>query len=495
VLLLCVLPAAASSDEATDLSASIEYLAAYEPNIEFPAAGAIFTSSNGTVHIKCSGTLIAPTLFLTSAHCFDGLSPRFDGSSPQDFKVFLQAEGIIDVSKVYFYCSVPGDDCDEHEYDEERTDEHDVALVMLKRPATVWPAIEVATEHVSDDPDSSYSATRWGYGATYCSGASGTGIKSDRAVDVKNCDDDATMLCQWGPGGPYIFDSGGPLVFEAGQDNWIDTAVTRSGGSNCPSYGGTYVSVWSYAEWIAEIKAKAKADQAAWTEHKALEIKWWGRLEQGVLINPELERQFRGSGLPKPVKVLAPPSNFEHPAWPAPEVPNADLPDGLEVPEGKGVTLLRVTMSYQPTNPVGPFDNRFKLTLRPPEGPTGTQSAQAITCDAPVFIECDAGNPAAGVWRIDVTGMGSDYYGPYQLLALLLGPAEPATSERDGLDRSDVISVGQTFSTGPFMFVNTTNDGSPSDDLKSLIDFGVEVEISRLKLRLGLEQATSGFPK
>lgn len=477
VLLPGSAPTAAVCNDDEELPAQIEHLRAYAPNIEFPSAGALFehvTENDGDrIDPKGSGALIAPTVFMTCRHCIDGFPHE-----PETLFVFLPGEGNIKVRKIWSYCE---HQCGDHGGNCSSSDKevHDIALVELDRAATVWPAIALAPGDPGEQAEGAYAGRRAAFGGR-CGGWP-KGIKAVHKVQLQDCDefdDPETMVCQPEPNLPISGDSGGPLLNEGGAGSWVQSAVTKAAmipGGQTASWG-RYVKAWhpQYKDWIACQLDKAAQSAATSDQVESLEIKWWGRVEQGY-VSPSAQ-------VPEVIKVIAAPEHFE--SWELPVLPSDAEPDWIHIPAGAGVTKLRVTLNHLALTSFG-HSVRMKLRLHPPE----SSGLPTELCEGHTFVQCDVNDPTEGAWRIEVTAEDRRDSGLYQLVALPLGPVQSSEFDRRIDAKSPELPRGATWHSGPVMRVNTEADGSPSAAIMRLFDidrrraiYSLQEELSRAGL-------------
>src|SRR5438094_9869896 len=127
---------------------------------DHPYAGAmVVRTSTGDFDVFCSGTLIAPTIFLTAGHCTDALSsagipahdvwvtfdPTFDQASPL-------IRGTYHTHPDYGYSGQGG-----------FSEPHDIAVIVLDQAAGIAPA-HLPTLNLLDGVSKSQVFTAVGYG-------------------------------------------------------------------------------------------------------------------------------------------------------------------------------------------------------------------------------------------------------------------------------------------------------------------------------------------
>jgi hypothetical protein len=96
---------------------------------DHPNVGAmIVLEPDGVKYLYCSGTLIAPNVFLTAAHCTDAAAAY--GTAPED--VFVTFDSVFDENATLY----PGTYHLNPNYGHDMHDLHDVAVIILNEPIT-----------------------------------------------------------------------------------------------------------------------------------------------------------------------------------------------------------------------------------------------------------------------------------------------------------------------------------------------------------------------
>jgi secreted trypsin-like serine protease len=266
VLALAVLAAGCGSDQEPAQAPATSGLARNVANVSFTpivggtvpsvrewpwAAHLLFaaeTEAGLRAHGTCTGSLIAPTVVLTAAHCVtDGTTGELVVEPDLTF-VTLGRHRLGDASGE----QLPVERITVHQGWEPKSFRNDLALLTLARPAGSRP-IELA-----DADDSAEYGTAVGWGTTQMGGPA-----SDRLFAVQlpivaheRCDlrysrtdvdyDPKLNVCAGGEGGRDTCqgDSGGPLMVPDGAGGWKLLGVTSYGdGCALPDVPGVYAWV------------------------------------------------------------------------------------------------------------------------------------------------------------------------------------------------------------------------------------------------------------
>ena len=217
------------------------------PDTAHPFVGAIVVESNqGWTSEFCSGTLIAPRVFLTAGHCTTPLASYVDG--PQDVHISFgdgDARGVLDPSTwhdVQTWVTNPD------YWWGPMSDPHDVGVVILKDPVT-----NVGYGHLA--PEAGYLTALWMQGElTGATKFLNVGYGSDQNMADTNVREYSwssfrNLHFAWlymsqnvhtGNAGTCFGDSGGPTIYvTSGGDEYV-VAVTSWGDAQCKSTNNNY---------------------------------------------------------------------------------------------------------------------------------------------------------------------------------------------------------------------------------------------------------------
>jgi V8-like Glu-specific endopeptidase len=203
-----------------------------------PEVGALLAQqaySDGT-WAECTGTLISPTVFLTAAHCDEGVSQvnvTFDSSYTYPKGATLSGTWHADPA-----------------YSPSQSDPHDIAVVVLDKAVKgIAPAGLPAAGSLSSLP-ANQQFTSAGYGAQAVN--NGPGGKTYTYTDVRffSVGTLNSITSSWlrisqnastGNGGTCYGDSGGPNFLGAGaQETRVVAATTITGDTACRSTNVDY---------------------------------------------------------------------------------------------------------------------------------------------------------------------------------------------------------------------------------------------------------------
>jgi hypothetical protein len=201
-----------------------------------PEVGALLAPqaySDGT-WTTCSGTLISPTVFLTAAHCDQGVT-----------RVAVTFDSTYTAPGTTYWGTWHADPA----YDQRQSDPHDLAVVVLDEAVRIAPA-RLPAARALDGLDGSATFTSVGYGAQ--SVTNGPGGKTYSYVDVRFMATGTlnALTPTWlrisqnpatGNGGTCYGDSGGPNFLGSGAtETNVVAGTTITGDTPCRSTNVDY---------------------------------------------------------------------------------------------------------------------------------------------------------------------------------------------------------------------------------------------------------------
>jgi secreted trypsin-like serine protease len=225
-----------------------------------PNVGLMIADIDGEPEWRCSGTLIAPRVFLTAGHCVgDGATAArvwFDTDLTDNQEYPYGGETSIEGTPVPHPLYLWGGD-----------DPHDVGVVILDEAVDIEPATltdpDLLTQLKKDRileggyEDGVYFKSV-GYGRTLASWPPPE-LVSDRVrrvseseyVSLTKVHLHLSQKAVFGESGSCFGDSGGPIFWEDPEGNEIIVAVTSSGDGQCVATGLDYrVDIPYMLQWI-----------------------------------------------------------------------------------------------------------------------------------------------------------------------------------------------------------------------------------------------------
>jgi len=241
---------------------------------DFPSLAYIAASTGKNEGFACTGTVIAPRLILTAAHCVEDLDVGGPFTAAADYAVATgQAnprqtprDQILRVSETHVF---PG-------FDPGNT-HGDAALLVLSRP-TAAPAIPLASAADSALYAGGAEVLQAGWGLTRPNGSGSEVLRSTSTVvlDGSSCKRRARafnpsyasslQMCTTDPpdhdSGGCFGDSGGPALAHRADGSLVEIGITSTGGPGCSTKLPNIftrtdtISTWA-AEWVAAVEAGA----------------------------------------------------------------------------------------------------------------------------------------------------------------------------------------------------------------------------------------------
>jgi secreted trypsin-like serine protease len=204
-----------------------------------PNVGALVdTDPEANFNFYCSGTLIAPTVFLTAAHCVDG----------EDQPVYVTFDSVHTASPTLVTGTYHADPA----YSQKQGDPHDIAVVILDRSPGITPANLPALGQFDSlrKNQKGQQFTAVGYGREEPVNQPGGPVLADPnvrqyAVSTLNAVNPAWLRLSQnqatGDGGTCYGDSGGPNFLGAGTNETTTIAgITITGDSLCKATNVVY---------------------------------------------------------------------------------------------------------------------------------------------------------------------------------------------------------------------------------------------------------------
>lgn len=212
---------------------------------DFASTGALL--SNGGV--LCTGTLVAPDVVLTAAHCV-----VLAGSTPPDFTLALDAT-TAPASEIYAGASAHAHpDYNLLAMSQGLGVNYDVGLVILAEPVTgVAPALLPTPDAVAGTVTPGTFVDIVGYGVTEPTGLFPTGVKHEARTEVLELGSHELLLSKAGQPQNCRGDSGGPAFADLGSGVRLVGIVSRGEGGildACDAGHGIDTRADAYLAWI-----------------------------------------------------------------------------------------------------------------------------------------------------------------------------------------------------------------------------------------------------
>ena len=216
------------------------------PEGEYPGVGALYMTEFGAA--TCTGTLIAPNVVLTAAHCVE---PKFIGP---DIPGFTLVHDTVSSQPPF----TPGMRAVQHPMFDINSDPgagvgtwYDIALLFLSADITAVQPVPLPTQEQGGQLTSGMQLHLVGYGRT-SNETFDTGVMFDAMTDLVTVGTSELQIST--PGAPQNChgDSGGPALYDFGGGFAVVGVVSRSadGTSECLG-GGIDTRVDAYLAWIA----------------------------------------------------------------------------------------------------------------------------------------------------------------------------------------------------------------------------------------------------
>jgi trypsin len=221
----------------------------------FPWMAFVIDSQGEDEFIACSGTVVAPNIVLTAAHCAvnqeTGVTNEAAGYRVVTGSVNLESSErqISDVSQVLLY--------PRYKFSRASVSYGDAALLVLSTPTTA-PAIRLATSENAKRMHTGTLAFIAGWGETYYGQSELTeGLMWARTlIEGKQCEGLRGRICAIDfpkfKSGPCHGDSGGPLLTAAPHGHsLIEIGITQGGFGECSTRRpGIFTSANLISPWV-----------------------------------------------------------------------------------------------------------------------------------------------------------------------------------------------------------------------------------------------------
>jgi len=219
------------------------------PEGDYPAVGALVYSFGAQSLAGCTGTLIAPTVVLTAAHCLDPAVTQ--GLMPTAFTFKHDTTGSTTPS-IPIASSVKHEDFDINAgADASLFAFHDVGVVFLAQPVTDVEPMKMPTPTEAMSLAIGTDLELVGYGRTSDEDPNSTGVMFDARTKVIDLIDSEMRVSMGTPDPQNCHgDSGGPALATLGGGQRVVGIVSRSFESNACDNGGVDTRVDAYLTWI-----------------------------------------------------------------------------------------------------------------------------------------------------------------------------------------------------------------------------------------------------
>lgn len=229
-----------------------------------PEVGVVVAQLRGSMHYGCSGTLVAPTVFLTAAHC----NPALIGVPVTGLGVYFNSTqldpNLIPATDLHAGTFVPSPAFEPNPGGKTAgTDTHDIAVILLDAPVAIPPAslppAGILDQLAVGNGLHGQQFTNVGYGGSgYTMGggppqldfpamrmdSTSTFLALDNAY-IRESENQAT-----GNGGTCNFDSGGPQFFPGTHEL---ASITLDGNPYCTALDVDYrVDTQSARSFLAQ---------------------------------------------------------------------------------------------------------------------------------------------------------------------------------------------------------------------------------------------------